>query len=85
MPGNSKPRKQPPQKKAPVTHVMKASDVFHVSFDTESRPGYVTAVKVTLSEDIVMDDETVSVALADHPLYKKLEAYVLANPSSARD
>lgn len=61
------------------TPVNKPTDVFHISFDTKKRPGYITAVKVTISEDVVFDDETVCVALADHPLYKALQQYVLAN------
>lgn len=72
------PKPVPPNRH--VTLAVNASDVFHVSFDTEKRPGYLTAVRVVISEDIVMVDETVCIALVDHPLYKKLQEYVLANP-----
>lgn len=53
---------------------------YHVAFDTKTRPGFVLAVKVTIETDVVMDDETVNIGLADHPLYKDLQHYVKANP-----
>lgn len=62
------------------SHVVKKTDIFHVSFDTKTRPGCLSAVRVILTEDIVMDDETVRIDLADHPLYLKLQEYVKSNP-----
>ena len=58
----------------------KNKKTYHIAFDTKTRPGYVLAVKVTIETDVVMGDEVVSIDLADHPLYKDLQAYVLGNP-----
>lgn len=57
----------------------KNKKTYHVAFDTKSRPGYVLAVKVTIETDVVLEDETVQIDLVNHPLYKDLQAYVLAN------
>lgn len=71
-------RKEPPTRRPTVS--ANATDVFHIAFDTNRRPGYLSAVRVILSEDVVMRDETVCIALCDHPLYLDLQKYVLANP-----
>jgi hypothetical protein len=71
-------KKAPPLRRPQFS--VKKSDIFHISFDTKDPSGYLRAVRVILSEDIVMDDETVSINLTDHPLYLKLQEYVKANP-----
>lgn len=55
------------------------SKEYFVCFNTTSG-GYLKGVKITISEDIVELDETVRVDLADHPLYKHLQAYIRNNP-----
>lgn len=52
---------------------------YHISFNTKDSAGYIKAVKVALSEDIVDLDESVRIDLADHPLYPALQNYVLQN------
>ena len=59
----------------------KQPDTFHVSFDTKTNPGFVRSVKITITEDLLMSDESVRIDLANHPLYPKLEKYVRDNPS----
>jgi hypothetical protein len=61
--------------------------VYHIAFDTDSTPGYLRAVKITIECDMLPDDskmpaplqERFNVALVDHPLYAALKRYVLAN------
>ena len=56
---------------------------YHVSFETEHTPGYLVSVKVSIGHAIHSADEgnnKLRIDLADHPLYKDLQAYVLANP-----
>lgn len=53
--------------------------VFHVAFDTKSQAGYLKSVKITIENDIIDLDETVRIDLVDHPLYKDLYRYCLAN------
>ena len=54
------------------------------SFDTKATPGNVVAVSVALDNTILVPTDAVRVDLCDHPLYKRLETYVLANPSSGK-
>lgn len=55
---------------------------YHIDFDTEEMPGMIVAVRVALSNEIIRDDvKKMRVDLRDHPLYAKLERYVLNNPS----
>lgn len=56
------------------------TDTFHVSFETKGHAGYIKTVKVTIEEDVMDSMDTARVDLADHPLYKKLQDYVRANP-----
>lgn len=56
------------------------TNVFHVSFNTNGNGGYIKAVKVTIENDVMDALDSVRIDLADHPLYKDLQAYVLANP-----
>ncbi len=53
---------------------------FYILFDTQSVPGKVEAVKVTI-EKVEMTDmyQPGKLALRDHPLYPDLKAYVEAN------
>jgi hypothetical protein len=61
--------------------MMEPADKYHISFDTKSNPGKVEAVTVSLSLDTLVDDDRkVRIDLAEHPLYKDLQQYVLANP-----
>jgi hypothetical protein len=54
---------------------------YGISFDTKEVPGKIRFVKVILSHDFMSDKDRIRVDLVDHPLYKQLEQYVLANPS----
>jgi hypothetical protein len=53
---------------------------YGVAFDTKRYPGYVHVVKVTVSEDVMVDTETVDVGLADDKCYRQLQQYVKGNP-----
>jgi hypothetical protein len=55
-------------------------NTYGIAFDTERYPGYVHAVKITMSEDVMQDSDVCNVNLADHPNYKLLQQYVKANP-----
>ena len=52
---------------------------FAISFDTKDMPGKIKAVIVTLDVKIMTLDDEVRVDLFSHPLYPRLERYVLAN------
>lgn len=54
---------------------------YGIDFDTLDMPGKVKAVTVALDILIMRDVDSVRVDLCDHPLYAKLERYVLANPT----
>lgn len=57
---------------------------YAISFDTQEMPGKLVAVTVELTKRLMGPDDKMSVALVEHPLYRHLENYVLANPSAAR-
>lgn len=57
---------------------------YAIDFDTKEMPGKVVGVRVQLDTVIIGEDDRVRVDLSDHPLYEKLERYVLNNPSEAR-
>ena len=60
---------------------MSIENTFYIEFSTLDGPGLL-ATKIVISTEYIKDlDATINIALADHPLYKKLEQYVLANPS----
>lgn len=52
---------------------------FHIKFDTVPG-GYIKTVKITIEEDVMDAADSARIDLADHPLYKDLQAYVLNNP-----
>lgn len=55
---------------------------YYIEFDTLDMPGRIKATTVRLDVDVVRDmNAKMDVSLVDDPLYPKLEAYVLANPS----
>lgn len=58
----------------------KGHNVFHINFKTKGNGGYIHTVKVTLENDVMDSMDTVRIDLADHPLYKDLQEYVLMNP-----
>ena len=68
MPINKPAPKQPP------------SNEFHIEFNSAGNSGYMKGVKVTLEEDVIDLEGLYRIDLADHPLYKALQKYVLANP-----
>jgi hypothetical protein len=54
---------------------------FYIDFDTESEPGKLGAVKVTIGYETITDMEReLNIGLCNHPLYSKLQDYVKANP-----
>jgi hypothetical protein len=70
----------------------KQANEFHIAFFTEKHPpeagaippGWMSAVKVTIEMDALPPEkgdlaEKYNIALADHPLYKHLQRYVLSN------
>lgn len=56
------------------------TNTFHISFETRGHAGYIKTVKVTIEEDVLDAADSVRIDLADHPLYKALQGYVLSNP-----
>jgi hypothetical protein len=56
--------------------------VYAISFDTNNTPGKIEAITVALDKIYMSETDEVRVDLADHPLYRHLEAYVRANPRS---
>ncbi|MDP3579152.1 hypothetical protein [Methyloversatilis sp.] len=56
------------------------TNTFLIEFDSKNSAGYIKGVKVTIEADIVDVDESVRIDLADHPLYRALQRYVLNNP-----
>jgi hypothetical protein len=59
---------------------LEPTNTFHISFNTSGKSGYITTVKVTIERDVMDSMDTARIDLADHPLYKDLQRYVLANP-----
>lgn len=65
---------------------------YHIAFDTKSTPGFLRAVKVRIELDMLPDDqaapagdqERYNIALCDHPLYKMLRDYCVANPPGGK-
>lgn len=56
-------------------------NTFYIDFDTESNPGKIGAVKVTLEYEEIADMERpLNIALPSHPLYPQLLRFVAANP-----
>lgn len=61
--------------------------VYHIAFDTESTPGHIRAVKVTIEADMLPDDSAIDpdfqakydIGLCEHPLYQHLRQYCLNN------
>lgn len=50
-----------------------------ISFDTKEMPGKIVGIRVELNKYVFGMNDSVNVALCEHPLYHHLEAYVLAN------
>lgn len=60
---------------------MSETNTFYIDFDTNSHPGAIQAVKVTIELELIKDmDKSLNIALFDHPLYPELQRYVKANP-----
>jgi hypothetical protein len=58
---------------------------FYIDFSTREMPGRILATCVMLGQEVVRDQNKVmSIDLCSHPLYERLERYVLANPSVKR-
>ena len=81
-------KKRLAEQMAPVTQrsaPLGLPENYYVSFDTLDMPGKIVAVKVSLGKAIISDmNKGLRVDLANHPQYRALEAYVLANPSPER-
>lgn len=54
---------------------------YSIAFDTLDAPGRVKATWVELGTWYMRDKDKARLDLCDHPLYRQLEQYVLANPS----
>lgn len=54
---------------------------FHIDFDTEEMPGLIVTTSVKLSRGVMRPEDRVRINLPDHPLYARLERFVLANPT----
>ena len=61
---------------------------FHIAFWSKDHPkeagtipnNYLSALKITIEMDAIPpDNDLYAIDLCDHPLYKHLEQYVLAN------
>lgn len=56
---------------------------YYISFDTKEMAPSILAVKVVLTRELIRDmAKPLPINLRDSPLYKELETYVLANPST---
>lgn len=55
------------------------NDTFHIAFNTGDKR-YIKTVKITIENDVMLPSDSVRIDLADHPLYKELQKYVLSNP-----
>lgn len=55
------------------------TNTFHIQFETTDS-GYLKTVKVTLEHDVMDSVDVARIDLANHPLYKQLQQYVLSNP-----
>ena len=55
-------------------------NTYCIEFDTEDMPGLVKATQVELRTVILHNDDSVRIDLAEHPLYRQLQEYVLSNP-----
>jgi hypothetical protein len=55
------------------------TNVFHISFNT-MEGGYLKTVKITIENDVMDSMDVARIDLAEHPLYKDLQRYVLSNP-----
>lgn len=57
-------------------------DEFHIEFDTETEPGKLGAIKVSIGFETITDmQRPLAINLCDHPLYSRLCEYVKANPA----
>ena len=54
---------------------------YTIAFDTQDASGRVRGTWVELGRWFKRQGDIADISLADHPLYRELEAYVLANPS----
>ncbi len=53
---------------------------FQIAFEVKGHGGYIKTVQITIENDVMDAMDHARVDLADHPLYKHLQAYVLSNP-----
>ncbi len=61
------------------------SAFFYIAFDTREMHPQLLATRVDLKQEVIRDDgRQLPINLCDHPLYRQLEQYVLANPSKKR-
>lgn len=66
---------------------MAAKKEYHIAFDTNSTPGFIRAVKVTLETDMLPNDDFLpkaeqqayDISLPTHPLYPALRKLCIAN------
>lgn len=58
--------------------------VYHISFDTNTSPGKIKAVRVTIEEVEIALEDTVNIALVDDPLYPRLRDHVEMNADYGR-
>lgn len=63
-----------------MNKTLEPTNTFHISFQTSGMAGYIQTVKVTIENDVMDVLDSARIDLADHPLYKALQAYVLSNP-----
>ena len=55
-------------------------DEFYIDFNTKQEPGKLQAVRVRIDLVTITDmHKSLPINLCEHPLYKELQAYVLAN------
>ena len=67
-------------KKVKERVAVRDTDTFAIAFDTKKYPGFIETVRVIIFHDLMDESDTVRINLCDHPLYKDLQRYVLANP-----
>jgi hypothetical protein len=58
-------------------------DKYYIEFDSESNPGKIETITVSLGLETVSDmKKSLPINLCDHPLYGRLVEYVKNNPAT---
>jgi hypothetical protein len=59
---------------------LQPTNTFCIEFNVDKKSGYIKATQITIEHTVMDSMDAARIDLADHPLYKSLQQYVLANP-----